>query len=586
MTPFYPLGSGNNAGLPTPPAQEPLPPILEPEDQQRKLTPDVIPVDEVQRIPSAMDSYLGETPSRAASPETPPRIVHSSNTHREEDEEQQHQQHQQLVTVPSRTRTRSRSTSSDSLSNNPWKRVRSADSSGSTISRAFTKTSRGRSPTRRSWKAASERAAATSSHGLASAMRIGVGIVMQRIDGTERVTVMQPVFVARPPTGVGIAAAGTRAAGSGYSWPENLSSVGDENDRPRTASRSSRSRYSVQEVDAAVVRAEQRPQTQLSVVTADLFYKAQATPVEEKPPVQAAEQLPKSTTPETVKPAVEVRREAQMFMLVAPPASNRPSGVSPSVLRRRKSHRARQSVVSLLPASGDEREVSKQAEADPSGKTKPEKPPVVKVQVPPFAEVLPAALRTSFMSATSVPFVSPATSKAVQPMLPLVRPAFHSPSVSSPASATASAPVHSLLFNKLVVLIAQFNSDLSLGRNKVPRWKRDFAEMDDKVRMVYDAFASAVERSRVEFRPWMREHHHHGASDEEEDGKVVMYVDDLWEKIATEVSARGNLSAQTVQEDIIRSVTSSWEFLASECLNGVREMIGLNGKRETARWRR
>ncbi|KAG8957052.1 hypothetical protein FRC05_010398, partial [Tulasnella sp. 425] len=171
-----------------------------------------------------------------------------------------------------------------------------------------------------------------------------------------------------------------------------------------------------------------------------------------------------------------------------------------------------------------------------------------------------------------MPFVSPATSKAVQPILPLVRPAFHSPSTASPISGSASAPVHSLLFNKLVVLIAQFNSDLSLGRNKVPRWKRDFAEMDDKVRMVYDAFASAVERSRVEFRPWLRDHHP-GASDEEEEGKTVMYVDDLWEKIESEVSARGNLSAQTVQEDIIRSVTSSWEFLASECLNGVREVL-------------
>ncbi|KAG8907738.1 hypothetical protein FRC01_007591, partial [Tulasnella sp. 417] len=41
----------------------------------------------------------------------------------------------------------------------------------------------------------------------------------------------------------------------------------------------------------------------------------------------------------------------------------------------------------------------------------------------------------------------------------------------------------------------------------------------------------------------------------------------------SEVPARGNLSAQTVQEDIIRSVTSSWEFLASDCLNGVREVL-------------
>ncbi|KAG8891403.1 hypothetical protein FRC00_013730, partial [Tulasnella sp. 408] len=468
MTPFYSLASGNNGDLATPPAQEPLPPILEPEGKQ---TPDVIPVHQVQRVPSALEhasSYLGSALSRAPSPETPPRIIHSSNSRREDEE-------QQAATLPSRTRTRSRSTSSDSLSNNPWKRVRSADS-GSTISRAFTKTSRGRSPTRRSWKAASERAAVTSSHGLVSATR--VSMVMQRIDGTERVTVMQPVLVARLPTG-GAAAAGTRAAGSGYSW--HLSSVGDENDRPRTASRSrsSRSRYSAtDDAPRAPTAVELRPETQLSVVTNDLFYKPQATPIEEKVPAQNALPVVEQPKP-TVKP-VEVRKEAQMLTLVPPPIPNRPSGVSPSVLRRRKSHRAKQSVVSL-PGSGDEREASREAEQDPTGKTKPEKPPVMKVKVPTFAEVLPAALRTSFPSATSVPFnVSPATSKAVQPLLPLVRPAFHSPAVSSPASATASAPVHSLLFNKLVVLIAQFNSDLSLGRNKVPRWKRDFAEMDDK----------------------------------------------------------------------------------------------------------
>ncbi|KAG8900889.1 hypothetical protein FRC01_010005, partial [Tulasnella sp. 417] len=174
MTPFYSLGSGNNGELlTTPPAQEPLPPILEPEDQQKR-TPDVIPVEEVQRVPSALErvsSYLGSTASRAHSPETPPRIVHSSNSQRDDELDQV-----QLASLPSRTRTRSRSTSSDSLSNNPWKRVRSADSSGSTISRAFTKTSRGRSPTRRSWKAASERAAAPSTHGLTSAMRIGVAM--------------------------------------------------------------------------------------------------------------------------------------------------------------------------------------------------------------------------------------------------------------------------------------------------------------------------------------------------------------------------------------------------------------------------
>ncbi|KAG9000712.1 hypothetical protein FRB90_011744, partial [Tulasnella sp. 427] len=312
-----------------------------------------------------------------------------------------------------------------------------------------------------------------------------------------------------------------------------------------------------------------RPETQLSVLTADLFYKAQAaTPiVEEEPPK-------KSSTPETVKPrATEGKKEVSHAAPPPPTVVNRPSGVSPSVLRRRKSHRARESVVSL-PASEDEKHhhpYHHHPQQDVRGRVKPQ----VKVHVPTFSEVLPPALRTSFPSTTSVPFISPATSKAVQPLLPLVRPAFHSPSKSSPAPSVSAPPsvgqTHSLLFNKLVVLIAQFNSDLSLGRNKVPRWKRDFAEMEEKVRMVYDAFVGAVERSRVEFRPWLR--NGGGGGEEEDEGKTVMYVDDLWARIEAEVSSRGNLSTHAVQEEIIRSVTSSWAFLASECLNGVREVL-------------
>ncbi|KAG8980171.1 hypothetical protein FRB90_007782, partial [Tulasnella sp. 427] len=233
VTPFYTLGGAHGGELvATPPAQEPLPPILEPTVKS--------PVDGEAaqvRAPSALErvsSYLGSTASmRPPSPETPPRIVHSSNS-QHPDEEANNEFH--LTSVPSRTRTRSRSASSSSssgsLPSNPWKRVKSADDGASTVSRAFTRTSRGRSPTRRSWKAASERAVATSRGGLTSAMRVGVGMtVVQRIDGVvERVTVVQPVLV-------------RRGEGSEGSWVHKLGSVGSEDERPRTASRS-RSRSS------------------------------------------------------------------------------------------------------------------------------------------------------------------------------------------------------------------------------------------------------------------------------------------------------------------------------------------------------
>lgn len=43
-----------------------------------------------------------------------------------------------------------------------------------------------------------------------------------------------------------------------------------------------------------------------------------------------------------------------------------------------------------------------------------------------------------------------------------------------------------------------------------------------------------------------------------------MYVDDLCEKVESEVSAQGNLTAHIMKEEISYSVTSSLEFLDSE----------------------
>lgn len=201
-----------------------------------------------------------------------------------------------------------------------------------------------------------------------------------------------------------------------------------------------------------------------------------------------------------------------MTVLVAP-SMNRPTGVLTSVLRRRKSHRVRQSVVSL-PACGDEREASREVE-DPSSKTKFEKPTVVGAQVPAFADVLPPALRTSFPSATSNAFVSPATSKPIQSIFSLVRPAFDSSSVSfhslRNSASTCPLPVVQQARRRPVQL------RFVIGSEQGTKMEEGICRDDDKVGMVYDAFANTLERSRIEFRPWSRDHHP-GASDEEEEG--------------------------------------------------------------------
>lgn len=84
-----------------------------------------------------------------------------------------------------------------------------------------------------------------------------------------------------------------------------------------------------------------------------------------------------------------------------------------------------------------------------------------------------------------------------------------------------------------MILLSQFSSDLSNDRRGVPRWKHDFAEAEEKVRIAYDTFRAAVERSKVDFRPWLRDVERMAGDREEEgeDGRPVMYVEDVWEKM-------------------------------------------------------
>lgn len=487
ITPFWPLKSENQAAYPTPPAQEPLPPIFPAPNAPAIVAPD-------SRVPSVLDrisSYLGSAASpRPPSPETPPRIVHESSAERRAQAAAEEE-------LPSRTRTRSRSSSSErthgqSVTKNRWGNMLHRTETGSTGSRALSRSARGRSPTRRSWKATSERAAT----------RVGVGILVERVGNMERAQLVQPVLIQQKAE-----AANARAAETIGSWRFSTSDV--EVERQRTPSKSrSRSRYSVRS-SAAPTPQPPRPDTQASVMTADLFYNPQSAP----PPIV---ETSNSVTPDTLKPEGNHSTSGSLTRGPQP-------GMSPSILRRRKSHRAQKSAVSL-PSSNEGEEAMRPVEGVLS-----KREPSVHVPEP----IVLASTKPSTTTSPETPVIlglPTSSSLEAPPIRPLNR--IH-PIAAQSAAASSPTSTPTLAFLKFFTLLSQFQSDLSTDRRGVPRWKHDFADAEEKIRVVYDNFREATERSRVAFRPWLRENEHSQLreDDEEDEGKVLMYVEDLWAKM-------------------------------------------------------
>ena len=458
-TPAYPLGQT------TPLTQEPLPPIPDPTSAPPLQHPAVL----AARVPSALEhisSYLSSSASpRPPSPETPPRIVHSST--------ERHQQGQRSE----RPITRSRSLSSDCSNPQSYVIRRWARSdSGSTLSAGITRSGRGRSPTRRSWKASSERAV--------TAARVSLAIRA----GGEVGVMAHPVLVDASTGGAVAALYSTRSDISGGSW--HLSSVHDgvEDRRPRTASRSrgsSPSRYTSS--------AAPRPDTRASIDTAELFYYPQVPPNS----IDRHGDTPRLAIADSPSaPGAYVQNDYFGG-----------GGFEAQTLRRRKSHRAPTSVISL--PDSEERNAARDAMIEPSLKK----------------------------SSTAVEIKASKALPPSAPAFPIVVPPLHTVEVNLPSAQIISPQAGSSLslsFLKLITLLSQFASDLSTDRKGVPRWKRDFAEAEEKIRMVYDRFRAATERSQVDFRPWFSgddQSNSNGEAQSDEDRRV-MYVDDVWEALS------------------------------------------------------
>ncbi|KAG8897256.1 hypothetical protein FRB99_008278, partial [Tulasnella sp. 403] len=602
LTPNYPLSGGGTAAL----TQEPLPPTLPPSTeilstpagatpQISSPLPPTVPV--IQQILD-QGSYFGSAaPSpRPTSPETPPRIVHSSTErHRSKSHHSQHHSLPQAVTpdVP-------QSTDSDTLSilnRTHGNRSRFTRTNG-TRSRAAsnsTVSGRGRSPTRRSWKAASERAATR------------VVTLVERLAVGERAQVIQPIILrgsaaVAAVTGMASGTAARRTPSEG-SWSLSSISETDPMERPRTASRSP----SVSKYSSSVV--PPRPETSQTVLTAELFYRPRPPEpeVENTPAIQPAVPTPEPlkveenhSTPDTIK-ALDSQPPAQPLQ---PPASlpvekplpkhpglphresggtqdsgGKDSGVS-CILRRRKCHRA---PTSELPGSEEEKDVVVEME-EPVRKveekgisTSRDRQPSRSIP-PPLARPPPLAVPSVAPPVVPTNGAPPAPAPALVASHSVPRVLPYPASVQRHQPLTPSTTTPSLAFLKLMTLITQFTSDLSTDRRGTPRWKHDFAEAEEKIRMVYETFRMSVERSKPVFKAWLRDEnvHREGVIGEEEEGdeegRTVMYVEDVWEKLAGHGSGR-QVPSRVVQEDLIRSIVSSWGLLASECLNSVKDVL-------------
>ncbi|KAG9040030.1 hypothetical protein FRB95_004502 [Tulasnella sp. JGI-2019a] len=396
---------------------------------------------------------------------------------------------------------------------------------------------RGRSPTRRSWKASSER------HSKAKAP-------------TAPTVVVQAYLQSLTPEAI--------RPDSTTTFNMSVGSIV----RPRTSSRSrSRSRSRSSSPYSAHVTPHQEEeevaprtgmQSQASVMTTDLFFNPtpRQEPTSDEVRLNSHPETPDMITPQSpsvagtvvpfdhLTPAPSQRRVSESVL----PAS-RDQAPAESILRRRKSHPAPRSVVSL---PSTRRSSSNDRKAIPVAERELEEDPY---PLPPNVEGSPR---------------SPA------PTRPAPARFNSAPPLSTPATMTSS-----LAFLKLITLLTQFTSDLSTGRQGVPRWKNDCAEVYEEIEQAYNAFRENVEKSRPKFRPWLRGEI--SEADEltleespegrKEGGRTVLYLEDVWDRLYGSSTSKQTSSASAVQEEMIRIVVATWDEHISSCLHSVRDTL-------------
>ncbi|KAG8890057.1 hypothetical protein FRB98_001170 [Tulasnella sp. 332] len=490
----------------------------------RYITPSVTPATRSQRlpVPSRLQPSTPPAPTpvpeqslaspvspRPHSPETPGRMPHTS-TERE------------MAGLPVFNKRKS----------NLRKMSKSEDDSEDSGSGT-----RGRSPTRRSWKASSERhfkaKAPTAPTIVVQAYLQSLGPEMIRPDSTATFN-MSVGSIVRPRT-----ASMSRSRGSSpYSAHVTLRE---------------------QEEDAALRMAMQ---SQSSVMSTDIFFNPMGHP--EAPPEEVRLNS-QSITPEMDAPRSQPPSVAGTVIPFSrrTPAPNRRASDSPlppsrvqemaaeSILRRRKSHPAPRSVVSLpstrRSSSGDHKET-------PDVEQEAEIPSYSPPQRERSLRRPPTPARTA----------------------PLER--FH----SAPQLSATTTKSSSLAFLKLITLLTQFTSDLSTGRQGVPRWKHDCAEFHEEIEQVYGAFREGVEKTKFKFRPWLRSEVsradelalEEGVEGSKEGERNVLYLEDVWDRLyGSSSKSKQAVSASNVQEELIRSVVASWEVQVFSCLNAVRETL-------------